>query len=51
MVDPIILCDGITYERAYIQDWLSKGNKTSPYTGKELKNVDLISNFSLKSVI
>ena len=51
MVDPIILCNGITYERAYIIDWLSKINNINLYTGIEFKIVDLVSNLDLKSAI
>ena len=51
MLDPVILCDGITYERASIQEWLNRGKKTSPLTGMELEHFHLISNIALKSAI
>jgi len=51
MIDPVILCDGITYERARIQEWLNLGKKTSPLTGMELEHLHLTSNIVLKSTI
>ena len=48
MVDPVILCDGQTYERASIQEWLNRGKKTSPLTGIELELFHLTSNIALK---
>jgi hypothetical protein len=39
--DPVILCDGFTYERSAIQHWLDLGNRRSPMTNIELANIDL----------
>ena len=51
MVDPVILCDGITYERARIQEWLNLGKKTIPLIGMELEHLILTSNIALKSAL
>jgi len=51
MVDPVILCDGHTYERASIQNWLFRGNRRSPLTGLVLDNMILTNNIVLKSAI
>lgn len=48
--DPVILEDGHTYERAYIEEWL-KRCKTSPLTGAELTSTKLIPNWALKKAI
>jgi len=51
MKDPVILCDGHTYERAFIQMWLDSGKNTSPNTNMDLKNKILIENKLLKTAI
>ena len=33
MDDPVLIADGMTYERRAIEQWLQKGNATSPLTG------------------
>ena len=50
MMDPVIACDGYSYERSAIEKWLSKSRK-SPMTGLGLKSIDLISNHGLKGAI
>lgn len=49
--DPVIAPDGITYERAAIEDWIARGNKTSPVTRKPISAGSLVPNFALKSLI
>ena len=44
MVDPVVMMDGMTYERSAIQQWLDKGNSTSPLTGEKLPSTVLIPN-------
>lgn len=51
MLDPVVDCAGHTYEKAAIQEWFGRGKKTSPKTGEELKNFNLIPNYSIKSAI
>ena len=41
--DPVVLSDGITYEREGAEEWL-KGHNTSPSFGTELKSKKMISN-------
>ena len=43
MDDPVVMMDGMTYERRAIETWLSKGQTTSPLTGAELQSTVLIS--------
>ena len=38
MVDPVMTCDGFTFEREQIQRWFGKGKRTNPLTNKQLKN-------------
>lgn len=49
--DPVMTCDGQTYERAAIEQWFKSGKKISPITGLPLKNTNLIPNILLKSLI
>ena len=33
MIDPVITCDGITFERATLVRWFREGHTTNPFTG------------------
>ena len=33
MEDPVLAADGFSYERVAIQDWFTKGHRSSPKTG------------------
>lgn len=46
-IDPVVTCDGITYERKHIEKWF-ENHDTSPSTGLVLANKNLIPNFALK---
>mmetsp|Transcript_77234 Transcript_77234/g.151268 ORF Transcript_77234/g.151268 Transcript_77234/m.151268 type:complete len:365 (-) Transcript_77234:192-1286(-) len=48
--DPVMAADGHTYDRAAIQKWLYS-HGTSPKTGQEMANTDLIENHNLKRLI
>ena len=50
MSDPVTAADGMTYERAAIEQWLRSSNK-SPSTGAELSHKRLNPNQALKSII
>lgn len=50
MEDPVIACDGHSYERVAIEKWF-KTNKTSPVTNIKLKNKSLIENHALRNAI
>lgn len=51
MQDPVtLLGDGHTYERAAIEDWLARGNKSSPMTGAALTDQQLVPNLVLKTL-
>jgi hypothetical protein len=50
MRDPVSCADGHTYERADIETWL-QDHDTSPSTGKELPNTNLVPNFALRNAI
>jgi len=53
MRDPVIAEDGHSYERAAIQEWLSRrcARPTSPVTGAMLSSIDLFPNHALRSSI
>lgn len=52
MNDPVLTCDGQTYERKFIENWLINLNKdTSPNTNEILKNKTLIPNKNLQLAI
>jgi hypothetical protein len=40
-VDPVITCDGQTYERSAIKEWFDKGKNTSPLTNLVLDHIYL----------
>jgi len=46
----VICSDGFTYERSAIEKWLST-HRTSPMTGAELRDKNLVSNINLRSQI
>lgn len=50
MKDPVITPHGISYERSAIVNWLEK-NESCPFTKKNLKKEDLITNYALKCSI
>jgi len=50
MNDPVLTCDGHTYERTTITGWL-RTHSTSPLTGAELENKNLIPNHLIRSQI
>lgn len=49
-VDPVIARDGITYERASIEEWFLS-NDTSPMTGVVLEDKALIPNVALRNLV
>ena len=51
MSDPVMTCDGHTFERKDIEEWFKKGNKKNPMTNTPLKNRDLIPNISIRRMI
>lgn len=53
MVDPVMLTgDGHTYERYAIEEWLRRGNRTSPLAGSDLgSNVQLVPNHAVRKAI
>ena len=50
MTDPVICSDGYSYDRISIEKWLQK-KMTSPYTGADLPNSNLIPNHALRNTI
>mmetsp|Transcript_55637 Transcript_55637/g.156635 ORF Transcript_55637/g.156635 Transcript_55637/m.156635 type:complete len:405 (-) Transcript_55637:98-1312(-) len=51
MEDPVVCADGHSYERAFIEQWLACGRRTSPCTNLPLPNANLIPNISLRNVV
>lgn len=49
--DPVISCDGITYERLAIEAHFNAGNDTNPITGQKLDNLTLVPDTALKAQI
>ena len=45
--NPVITADGHTYDEEAILQWFEHNN-TSPLTGRELPNLNLIPNYALK---
>lgn len=50
MRNPVVNSVGQTYDRANIQQWISRGNRTDPNTRQQITTT-LIPNFSIKSLI
>jgi hypothetical protein len=50
-VDPVITCDGHSYERSAIQKWFDSRHNTSPLTGQRLPALTLTPNLQLKSQV
>ena len=51
MAQPVLAADGHTYDRSSIEDWLSRGNTTSPTTGAPLEHLALAPNHLVKSMV
>ena len=51
MERPVIAADGHTYDRSSIEDWLARGNTTSPTTGAPLEHLHLADNHLVKSMV
>lgn len=51
MVDPVVCSDGISYERAYIEQWFATGHTRSPSSNVLLATFDVIPNVTLRSLI
>lgn len=49
-VDPVVTCDGHTYERQAIERWLAHKH-TSPNTGKQLSSKRLVPSLTLRQTI
>lgn len=50
MHDPVVLTDGHTYERRYIEQWL-ESNSTSPVSGALLPSKTILPNHALRNAI
>lgn len=50
MRNPVVNSVGQTYDKANIQQWISRGNRTDPNTRQQITTT-LIPNFSIKSLI
>ena len=48
---PVMAADGNTYDRASIEDWFSRGKKTSPLTGAPLAHLGLTPNNLVRSMV
>jgi hypothetical protein len=51
MMDPVITCDGQTYERRAIEKWFQRGNLTSPMTGLALPTTVVTPNHALRQAM
>ena len=51
MHDPVVASDGITYERAAIEEWFETGKQTSPLTNAPLVSQVLIPNYLARGLI
>ena len=50
MLDPVVTCDGQTYERKAIEEWFAR-SATSPLTGQPLPYLGLVPNVALRGLV
>lgn len=50
-VNPVLVADGLTYERAAILSWLSQHGTVSPVTGETLQHTRLIPDWSMETAV
>ena len=48
--DPVVCCDGHTYEKSAIEAWF-RTNETSPMTNEKLETKNLLPNIALRNSI
>ena len=51
MRDPVLCADGHSYERVAIKAWLDEKGAVSPLTGEALRHMQLVPNFTLRSIL
>ncbi|KAJ6844719.1 U-box domain-containing protein 9-like [Iris pallida] len=51
MRDPVVLSSGQTYDRPYIEQWLSSGNRTCPKSQQVLTSLTLTPNHLVRAMI
>ncbi|KAL0900647.1 hypothetical protein Bca101_084608 [Brassica carinata] len=51
MRDPVVLASGQTYDKLFIQKWLSSGNRTCPKTQQVLPHTGLTPNLLIRDMI
>ncbi|CAH8290938.1 unnamed protein product [Eruca vesicaria subsp. sativa] len=51
MRDPVVLASGQTYDKLFIQKWLSSGNRTCPKTQQVLPHTSLTPNLLIRDMI
>ncbi|GAX82716.1 hypothetical protein CEUSTIGMA_g10142.t1 [Chlamydomonas eustigma] len=52
MFDPVLLVEtGHSYNRASIQQWFQRGNRTCPKTNRKLKSLLVATNWTLRSLV
>ena len=49
--DPVLTCDGHSYERSSIEAWFKQGSNTSPMTALPLPSLRLIPNHALRQLV
>lgn len=50
MEDPVVVADGVTFERRAIKQWLDQGKDTNPITRNKITTSTLVSNYSVKNL-
>jgi serine/threonine protein kinase len=51
MIDPVMTCDGITFERATLDRWFREGHTTNPFTGAAMASTAVTPNIALRQAI
>lgn len=51
MREPVVTCDGQTYEKQNIQEWFRRGTQTSPLTNLPLDSKEVVPNLALRQAV
>eukprot|EP00882_Tetradesmus_deserticola_P005392 GHRQ01005674.1.p2 GENE.GHRQ01005674.1~~GHRQ01005674.1.p2 ORF type:complete len:255 (+),score=76.93 GHRQ01005674.1:701-1465(+) len=51
LVDPVVACDGFTYDRRAVQEWFESGQRVSPLTKQPLKSTATLPNHVVRCAV
>ncbi|KAF6256446.1 ankyrin repeat-containing domain protein [Scenedesmus sp. NREL 46B-D3] len=51
LIDPVVACDGFTYDRRAVQEWFESGQRTSPLTKQQLRSTATLPNHVVRCAV